>query len=170
MSKEIEEVEEIMDDEPKSILTKDVMTVSEVCENIETILRNQYSEQPLLDNIISPPAVYISTLKLNPRETNNTVHRYSVGAFKIGEGDLEDLFINKDTGIPETYRDLTDRLYFLTVIESGVINTKEILLNILFRETKERMQHSEKAVELVRTKRVNDTELGLANMELTLER
>lgn len=168
--KEIEEVEEIMDDEPKPILTKDEMTVSEVCENIETILRNQYSEQPLLDNIISPPAVYISTLKLNPRETNNTVHRYSVGAFKIGEGDLEDLFINKDTGIPETKRDLTDCLYFLTVVESGVINTEEDLLNILFNETKEIMQHSEKAVELKKTKKFIDTELGLANMQLTLER
>lgn len=167
MSKEIEEVEEIMDDEPKSILTKDEMTVSEVCENIETILRNQYLEQPLFDNIITPPAVYISTLKLNPRET---VHRYSVGAFKIGEGDLEDLFINKNTGIPETKRDLTDCLYFLTVVESGVINTEENLLNILFNETKEIMQHSEKAVELKKAEKFIDTELNLANMQLTLER
>lgn len=167
--KEIEEVEEIMDDELKSILTKDEMTVSEVCENIETILRNQYSEQPLLDNIISPPTVYISTLKLNPRETNNTVHRYSVGAFKIGEGDLENLSINKDTGIPEGPIGI-NAFYFLTVVETGVINTEETLLNILFRETKERMQHSEKAVELVRTKRFIDTELNLANMQLTLER
>lgn len=168
--KEIEKVEEIMDDEPKSILTKDEMTVSEVCENIETVLRNQYSEQPLLDNIISPPAVYISTLKLISRKNPGTVHRYSVGAFKIGGGDLEDLFINKDTGIPETNRDLTDRLYFLTVVESGVINTEEDLLNILFNETKEIMQHSEKAVELKKTKKFIDTELGLANMQLTLER
>lgn len=167
--KEIEEVEEIMDDEPKSILTKDEMTVSEVCENIETILRNQYLEQPLLDNIIAPPAVYISTLKLNPRETS-TVHRYSVGAFKIGEGDLEDLLINKDTGIPETKRDLTDCLYFLTIVESGVINTEENLLNILFNETKEIMQHSEKAVELKKAEKFIDTELDLANMKLTLER
>lgn len=167
--KEIEEIEEIMDDEPKSILTKDKMTVSEVCENIETILRNQYLE-PLLDNIITPPAVYISTLKLNPRETNNTVHRYSVGAFKIGKGDLEDLFINKNTGIPETKRDLTDCLYFLTIVESGVINTEENLLNILFNETKEIMQHSEKAVELKKAGEFIDTELNLANMQLTLER
>lgn len=168
--KEIEEVEEIMDDEPKSILTKDKMTVSEVCENIETILRNQYSERPLLDNIITPPAVYISTLKLISRNNPDTVHRYSVGAFKIGEGDLENLFINKDTGIPETMRDLTDCLYFLTVVESDVINTEERLLNALFINTKERMQHSERAVELERTNRVIDIELGLANMQLTLER
>ena len=166
--KEIEEVEEIMDDEPKSILTKDKMTVSEVCENIETVLRNQYLERPLFDNIIIPPAVYISILKLNPRETDNTVRRYSVGAFKIGKGDLEDLFINKDSGIPETNRDLAECLYFLTVVESDVINTKETLLNVLFSETKERMQHSTKAVELKRTKRFTDIELGLANMELTL--
>lgn len=168
--KDVEEIEEIMDEEPtpRPIIKKEKMTLAEVCENIETILRNQYIEEQANWICIEPPSVYISTLKLNPKNESDTVHRYSIGAFKIGGGDLEDLLIDKDIGLP-IYRD-SDSFYFLTTVESGCIKEGGDLIDSIFKITKERLQHSEIGVTLNRNKRFTDLGENLANMELTLWR
>lgn len=168
--KYVEEIEEIMDEEPtpRPIIKKEKMTLAEVCENIETILRNQYIEEQTNWICIEPPSVYISTLKLNPKNESDTVHRYSIGAFKIGGGDLEGLHIDKDTGLP-IHRD-SDSFYFLTTVESGCIKDGGDLIDSIFKITKERLQHSGIEATLNRNKRFTDLGKNLANMELTLWR
>lgn len=170
--KDVEEIEEIMDEEPTllSIIKKEKMTLAEICESIEAVLRNQYIEEQTNWICITPPIVYISTLKLNSKNESDTVHRYSVAAFRLGEGDLEDLLIDKDTGFPipkRTQRSL-EACYFLTVLETDVINTGARLLDAIFRDTKRRLQHSEIRTTLNRDKNIIDSNIGLANMELTL--
>lgn len=168
--KDIEEIEEIMDEEPtpRPIIKKEKMTLAEVCKNIETILRNQYIEKQANWRYIIPPrvSVYISTLKLNPKNESDTVHRYSIGAFKIGEGDLEDILIDKGTGIP-IYRN-SDSYYFLTTVESDCIKEGGDLIDSIFKITKVRLQHSGIEATLNRSKRFTDLGGNLANMELTL--
>lgn len=168
--KDVEEIEEIMDEEPtpRPIIKKEKMTLEEVCKNIETILRNQYIEEQTNWICIEPPSVYISTLKLNPKNESDTVHRYSIGAFKIGGGDLEGVLINKDTD-PPMYMD-SDSYYFLTTIESDSIKEGGELIDSIFKITKERLQHSEIEATLNRNKRFTDLGENLANMELTLWR
>ena len=168
--KDVEEIEEIMDEEPtpRPIIKKEKMTLAEVCENIETILRNQHIEEQANWSYIIPPrvSVYISTLKLNPKNESDTVHRYSIGAFKIGGGDLEGVLINKDTD-PPMYMD-SDSYYFLTTIESDSIKEGGELIDSIFKTTKERLQSSEIESTLNRNKRFTDLGRNLANMELTL--
>lgn len=168
--KDVEEIEEIMDEEPtpRPIIKKEKMTLAEICENIETILRNQYIEEQTNWVYITPPSVYISTLKLNPKNESDTVHRYSIGAFKIGRGDLEGIPIDKGTGIP-IYRD-SDSYYFLTTVESDCIKEGGDLIDSIFKITKERLQHSRIEAKLNRNKRFTDLGRNLANMELTLWR
>ena len=172
--KDVEEIEEIMDEEPtpRPIIKKEKMTLIEICEIIETVLRDQYTEEQRDKAIglahIIPPTVYISTLKLNPKNESDTVYRYSVGAFRPGEGDLEDLIIDKDTGLPKRIQRSLEACYFLTVLETGVINTGTRLLDAIFRDTKERLQHSEIGIVPNRNKYINNPNIGLANMELTL--
>lgn len=166
--KSIEEIEEIMDEEPTlhPIIKKEKMTLVEVCENIETILKNQYIEEQANWICIVPPSVYISTLKLKPKNESDTTYRYSIGAFKIGGGDLEDILLDKDTGLP-IHRD-SDSFYFATVVESDSIKDGEELIDTIFKITKERLQSSEIKATLNRSKKFIDVYEILANMELTL--
>ena len=160
------EIEEIMDDELTPIVRKEKMNILEVCENFEILLRNRYIEYTTRGLVF--PSIYISALKLNPKRESDTTNRFKIGAFKIGKGDIEDLMINKDTGIPERMNRCLDSYYFLTIIEFGLIKTGEELLDTIFSITKEKLQYSKKEVELARTRTFTDKGIGLANMELTL--
>lgn len=90
------------------------------------------------------------------------------GAFELGEGDLEDLIIDKNTGLSKRIQRSLEACYFLTVLETDVINNETRLLDAIFRDTKRRLQRSEIAATLNRDKDITDSNIGLANMELTL--
>lgn len=127
-----EEIEEIMDDEKEFILIeKEVMTLTEICENIKTILEQEAQEY-------RNSAVYISTMTLNPKETiAGTMNRFCIGVFKLGEGALDRIGIDKGTGKPLT--PVPDYpyspYYFLTTYESTLIETRKQLLENIFQGT-----------------------------------